>query len=426
MGLGAGARQQVVMMLTQVPVQNKDVEAYRPIVGDRVIDELKEKAAPLKGARVVHVNSTAYGGGVAEMLYTTVPLMRSLGLEAEWQVIQGDQDFFTVTKFLHNSLQGMEIPTTREMREKYLHVVEDNALNFEGDYDFVVVHDPQPCAMLGFLERAGKRRGRWIWRCHIDTTFAQDDAWSFLLPFINLYDAAIFTKDDYIKTPLEVGKLAFITPAIDPLSPKNMIPEPDTQRFIINRYGVDINRPVVLQVSRFDPWKDPLGVVDTYRLAKEKFPQLQLVFLASMAADDPEGWHYYEKTSHYAGGDPDIFLLSNLQGIGNLEVSAFQAASTVVLQKSLREGFGLTVTEAMWKGKPVVAGRVGGILLQIDDGLDGFLVENPVESAEKVVKLLGDEETRERIGIAAHRKVQERFLCTRKLLHYLELFLSLS
>jgi trehalose synthase len=409
-------------MLTKVPVQIKDIDQYRSVVGDEIIDRLKEKAAELTGARVVHINSTAYGGGVAEMLYTLVPLMSSLGLQAEWQVIRGSDEFFTITKLFHNALQGMEIPTTLEMQQHYLRAVAENASLFEGEYDFVIVHDPQPCALAAILDGTEKRRGRWIWRCHIDTTFAQEDAWEFLLPFINFYDAAIFTKDDYIKTPLRVRKIAFIPPSIDPLSPKNMMPSRGTQEFIAHRYGVDLLRPLILQVSRFDPWKDPLGAVDTYRLVKEYFPGVQLVFLASMASDDPEGWHYYEKINHYSGDDPDIHLLSNLQGIGNLEVSAFQAASTVILQKSLREGFGLTVTEGMWKSKPVVAGRVGGILLQIDEGINGFLVDDPVECAERVVDLLSDDELRERIGRAAHEKVFRYFLCTRHLMDYLELF----
>ncbi len=412
-------------MLREVPVNPKSIEPYREVAGDVVIDGLKEAAENLRGARVLHINSTAYGGGVAEILYNLVPLMRDLGLAAEWRVIEGDQEFFEVTKFMHNSLQGMEIPTTAPMREKYLQVVEENASRFEGDYDFVVVHDPQPCAILSFLEERRLRKGRWVWRCHIDTTVAQEDAWEFLLPFINLYDAAVFTKEDYIKTPLKVGRLAFIPPSIDPLSPKNQIPSERTVREIMAEYGVDRERPLLVQVSRFDPWKDPLGVVDAYRMVKEGFPGVQLAFLASMASDDPEGWHYYELMNRYRGDDPDIHLLSNLQGVGNLEVSSFQAAASVVLQKSLREGFGLTVTEAMWKRKPVVAGGVGGILLQIDDGINGFLVDSVKQCAERVKGLLADPGLREEIGARAHRKVLERFLITRHLRDYLDLFSSL-
>ncbi|MGQ9475763.1 MAG: glycosyltransferase [Actinomycetota bacterium] len=409
-------------MLPRVPVQPRHIEQYRGIAGQEVLDEVRLLARNLKGARVVHVNSTAHGGGVAEMLYTLVPLMQSVGLEAEWQLIQGDQDFFTITKLFHNALQGLDIPITDEMKMKYLAVCEENAARFEGEYDFVIVHDPQPCAMIAALEGTVYRKARWIWRCHIDSTFARDDAWNFLKAYIDRYDAAVFTMEDYVKSPLGVPHVAFIMPSIDPLSAKNIIPEKRVQSDIARRYGVDEARPIMLQVSRFDPWKDPLGLVDCYREVKKRHPDVQLVYLASMADDDPEGWHYYQKTYEYSAGDPDIFLLSNQQGVGNVEVSAFQAMATVVLQKSLREGFGLTVAEAMWKRKPVVAGRVGGILLQVEDGVNGFLVDRIEEAAEKVCLLLESPETARRMGDAGHVKVRRNFLCTRHLLDYLRLF----
>lgn len=406
-------------MLPRVPVQPRNIEQYRRIADDEVLDEILSLAKGLKGARVAHINSTAHGGGVAEMLYTLVPLMSSVGLEAEWHLIEGDSDFFTITKLFHNALQGMEIPITDEMKAKYLTMCDENASDFNAEYDFVIVHDPQPCAMIAAAEGTKARKGKWIWRCHIDTTFACDDAWEFLEDYIDLYDGAVFTMDKYIKSPISVPCLAFIPPSIDPLSAKNIIPEKRVQSDIARRYGVDEARPIMLQVSRFDPWKDPLGLVDCYREVKRRHHDLQLVYLASMADDDPEGWHYYEKTFQYSDGDPDIFLLSNQQGIGNVEVSAFQAMSTVVLQKSLREGFGLTVAEAMWKRKPVVAGEVGGILLQVDDGVNGFLVEDIGEAAEKVSLLLESPATAQRMGDAGHDKVRRNFLSTRHLLDYL-------
>lgn len=413
-------------MLPRVPVQPRDIEPYRPMAGDEVIDEILSLAKELSGARVAHINSTAHGGGVAELLYTQVPLMRSIGLEADWYLIEGDPDFFTITKYFHNALQGMDLPITGEMKIKYLSVCEENAERFDREFDFVVVHDPQPCAMIAAMEGTVYRKAKWIWRCHIDTTYAREDAWDFIKPYIDLYDGAIFTMDDYIKSPIEVAYLAFIPPSIDPLSAKNIIPEKRVQSDIARRYGVDETRPIMLQVSRFDPWKDPLGLVDCYRMVKEKHRDVQLVYLASMADDDPEGWHYYEKTSDYSAGDPDIFLLSNQQGVGNMEVSAFQAMADVVLQKSLREGFGLTVTEAMWKRKPVVAGGVGGILLQIDDGINGFLVDNTEEAAEKVGLLLESPATAQRMGEAGHDKVRRNFLSTRHLRDYLRFFRLLA
>ncbi len=412
-------------MLPLVPVQAKNIDQYRGIAGDEEIEEIRRLAEGLRGARVAHINSTAHGGGVAELLYTLVPLMNSVGLQAEWRLLRGDADFFTITKLYHNVLQGMDIPVTDEVKLKYLQACDENASDCDQEYDFVIVHDPQPCAMIAALEGSPARRGKWIWRCHIDTTYAQDDAWEFLKPYIERYDGAIFTMEEYIKSPLEVPHLAFIPPSIDPLSAKNIIPEKRVQSDVARRYGVDENRPIMLQVSRFDPWKDPLGLVDCYREVKRQRHDLQLVYCASMADDDPEGWHYYEKTFNYADGDPDIFLLSNQQGVGNVEVSAFQAMATVVLQKSLREGFGLTVAEAMWKRKPVVAGAVGGIKLQIDDGVNGFLINHIEEAAEKVSLLLESPATAQRMGEAGHDKVRRSFLSTRHLLDYLRFFHAL-
>jgi trehalose synthase len=325
---------------------------------------------------------------------------------------------------MHNALQGMDIPITEEMCEKYLAVNLENASMFDEAYDIVMVHDPQPCAMITGIEGTIGRRAKWIWRCHIDTTFARQEAWDFLKPFVCRYDGAVFTMDEYIKSPLNIP-LAFVPPSIDPLSAKNIIPEKRVQSDIARRYGVDESRPIILQVSRFDPWKDPLGLVDCYRLVKKEHHDVQLVYLASMADDDPEGWHYYQKTSDYTAGEPDIFLLSNQQGIGNVEVSAFQAMSSVVMQKSLREGFGLTVTEGMWKRKPVVAGEVGGICLQVDDGINGFLTTSIEEAAEKVCLLLESPATAHRMGDAGHEKVRTHFLTTRHLRDYLQFFSDL-
>jgi len=409
-------------MLPLVPVQPKHLDQYRGIASDDVLEEILTLADGLRGVRVAHINSTAHGGGVAELLYTLVPLMSSIGLEAEWHIMQCDSDFFTITKLFHNALQGMEIPVTEEMRSKYLSVCDENAADCDQEYDLVVVHDPQPCAMIAAMEGKHAGNAKWIWRCHIDSTFAREEAWEFLKQYINLYDGAVFTMEDYIKSPIDVPCLAFIPPSIDPLSAKNIIPEKRVQSDIANRYGIDEARPIMLQVSRFDPWKDPLGLVDCYREVKHKYRDVQLIYCASMADDDPEGWHYYEKTFHYSEGDPDIFLLSNQQGVGNVEVSAFQAMASVVLQKSLREGFGLTVAEAMWKRKPVVAGEVGGILLQVDEGVNGFLVDDIRDAADKVSLLLDSPATAQRMGEAGHDKVRRNFLSTRQLRDYLRFF----
>lgn len=410
-------------MLEIVETERKYLKDYIEIIGEEEVEAIKKLAIPLKGKRVVHINATSFGGGVAEILSTLVPLMKDVGLEAEWQVIKGSDDFFNITKAIHNGLQGMDVPFTEKMKEIFL---ENNRLNeklFEGEYDFVVIHDPQPVAVLKYRK---KKVGKWIWRLHIDPTNAQEKVWQFIRPFIEKYDAAIFTLKEYVKNDLKMEKVAIIPPAIDPLSPKNLDLSQEEIKDIVAKYKVDVNRPIITQVSRFDPWKDPLGVIDMYRIVKKEIKDVQLVLIASMAHDDPEGWKYYEKTARHAGEDYDIHLLSNLNGVGNLEVNAFQRASDVIIQKSIREGFGLVITEALWKGKPVVAANVGGIPLQVDNRRTGYLVGDIAECAERVIYLLKNPEIANKMGISGKEYVRKNFLITRLLKDYLSLFNSLK
>jgi len=414
-------------MLGLVPVTMKFVEEYRPVVGDAVVEELYELARTLQGARVLHVNATAFGGGVAEILGTLVPLMQDLGLAAEWQVIRGADDFFKVTKAMHNSLQGMHTQWTPEMFDTWFRYNQLNAELFDQDFDFVVIHDPQPAGLLELVsKRAGGKRGAWIWRCHIDLTEAQSELWDYLRPFVDQYDAAIFTTKDYVKPDLHGPTVRIVPPAIDPLSPKNAPLPPELVAEVLQRYHIDPNRPIIAQISRFDPWKDPLGVIDAYRMVRREVPGLQLLMIASMAHDDPEGWDYYERTVRRAGEDWDIHILSNLNGVGNIEVNVFQQASKVVIQKSLREGFGLVVAEGLWKGRPVVAGNVGGIPLQIQNGSTGFLVGSVEECAEKVLYLLKHPAESDEMGLRGREYTREHFLTTRYLRDYLRLFNDLS
>lgn len=409
--------------MQNVVLAQKSLADYAPVAGESVIEEIERLARPLKGARVLHVSSTAFGGGVAEMLHTLVPLMRSVGLEAEWRVISGSDDFFMTTKSMHNALQGMDLDLTNAMRAAYLHANVDNAVYFEGEWDYVIVHDPQP-APLRTLRRADG--GKWIWRCHIDLTAANQTYWSFLRPYVEAYDAAIFTMAQYVKQDLKIGRVALVPPAIDPLSPKNA-PMQDTRAAeIVSLYGIDPARPLLTQVSRFDPWKDPLGVIDVYRAVRKEFPGAQLALIGSMAHDDPEGMEYYQRTKEYANGDPDIHLLSNLDGVGNIEVNAFQRAATVVLQKSLREGFGLTISEGLWKGKPVIGGNVGGIPLQIEEGVTGYLVESVEEASQRTLELMRHPEEAERMGALGREVVRDKFLSTSNLRNYLRLFTDLA
>jgi trehalose synthase len=414
-------------MLGSVPTTPKSIEAYRPVIGESATDEILGLAAQLKGARVLHVNATAFGGGVAEILGTLVPLMNDLGLVADWQVIKGADEFFNVTKAMHNSLQGMYYDWTPAMRDTWLEYNKLNADLFDENYDYVVIHDPQPAAIPAFLEeRTGARHGKWVWRCHIDITDAQVQVWDLLRPHVERYDGAIFTLKEYVKDDLEHPQIFCVPPAIDPLSPKNAELAEDTVNAILKRYGVDPARPMVTQISRFDPWKDPLGVIDVYRAVKKDIPDLQLVMIASMASDDPEGWDWYERTVRRAGEDFDIHILSNLNGVGNIEVNAFQRAARVVIQKSIREGFGLVVSEALWKGRPVVAGNVGGIPLQIENGQTGFLVNTNEECIEKLLFLLRHREEADMMGASGVEYVREKFLTTRYLRDYLNIFCQLS
>ncbi|MHB0855965.1 MAG: glycosyltransferase [Anaerolineae bacterium] len=408
-------------MLKEVDLEPRQVAAYRAVVGDDLIDEIRELAAPLKDAQVVHVNATAFGGGVAEILATLVPLMRDIGLDAHWQIIDGDEEFYQVTKACHNGLQGMDIPLTTEMREIWQRYNELNALKFEGAWDLAVIHDPQPAGMHHYSENDGIRH--WVWRCHIDTSSPNPAYWAFFEPYVHEYETVVFTMRRYVFPGVPDEKVRIIPPTIDPLTVKNMHISMDTARGILHRRGLDIDRPIISQISRFDPWKDPLGVIEAYRLIKPKVPGLQLVLVGSMATDDPEGWAYINKTREHADSDPDIHILQNL---GDAEVAAVQSISRVVLQKSIREGFGLTVSEALWKGRPVVGGNVGGITLQIADGENGYLVSSVEECADRVLYLLQHPDVADHMGENGREYVRSRFFVTRLLKDYLQMLGQLT
>ncbi len=413
-------------MLPTVPLPSKRLADYGEACGADALDQLRAAAEPISGARVLHLNSTAFGGGVAELLHTQLPLMSDLGLDATWAVMQGSDDYFHVTKAIHNGLQGAEVAWTEDMTHTYRSQVQANARELQESYDFVFVHDPQPAAMLTCLEEEGRRTGTWVWRCHIDMSEPFRPVWEFFAPIVNRYEAAIFTLEEFAQAEVTGPKLAFIPPSIDPLSTKNMYLAEDTSYDVLRRYGIDRSRPIVTQVSRFDPWKDPIGVIDAYRLARKEVDALQLVMVGSMAHDDPEGWHYLNITEEHREGDPDIHLLTNFQDVGSLEVNAFQRESTVVVQKSIREGFGLVVSEAMWKERPVVGGNVGGIRIQIEDGVSGFLVDTPEECGARLVELLKDAKLRTSLGRAGKKHVRDRFLTLRELRQQLELMASLT
>jgi trehalose synthase len=411
-------------MLQRVAVGQWSLDAYRQAVPEPILEALREQAQELRGARVLHVNATPYGGGVSELLRSSVPLLRDLGLEVDWKVITGHSDFFKATKALHNGLQGGASPPTPAEREAWLACARENADTIDGEYDFIVIHDPQPAGLASVHGRANGTR--WVWRCHIDTSEPNLETWAFLRPYLAEFDAAVFTMPEFVPPDLPVARVRTIPPAIDPLSPKNFALSEQTARQILEWIGVALRGPLVTQVSRFDAWKDPLGVIAAYRLAREQVPGLQLALVGSMALDDPEGWEVYGQVAEHAGEDPLIHLYTNLTGVGNVEVNAFQRLSEVVLQKSIREGFGLVVSESMWKGTPVVAGRAGGIPLQMPDGVGGLLVDSIEECAQGLLRLLGDRELAHELGRSGREHVRENFLLPRLLLDELRLLASLG
>ncbi len=414
------------MVLATVPVPEKHLADYAQAAGEEAVERLREAARPLQGARLLQLNSTAFGGGVAELLYTHVPLLNDLGIETTWAVLEGSDDYFAVTKAVHNALQGASVEWTARMATTYWDRIVANAAEIPDDYDLYLIHDPQPAAVLRVLEEEDRRRGHWLWRCHIDLSVPHPPVWEFFEPIVNRYDAAIFTMQDFVQPGVSGPEVALIPPSIDPLSVKNRPVSDETLREVLDAYAIDPKRPIVTQVSRFDPWKDPLGVIDAWRRARAEIPDVQLIMAGSLASDDPEGMAYLDLTEEHRAGDPDIHLFTNLQGVGDLQVSVFQQAAEVVVQKSTREGFGLVVSEAMWKGKPVVGGNVGGIRLQISDGENGFLVDDVGSAAERIVRLLHDPDLRERMGAAARERVRDGFLSLRELEDYLRLAVRLT
>ena len=409
-------------MLESVDVGERSLESYRGLAPDTALEQLVKVARDFQGVRVLHINATPYGGGVSELLRSIVPLLNDLGLIADWKIIRGNDDFFQVTKTMHNGLQGGEAGLSQRQQDLYMANAEENARMLEEDYDFIFIHDPQPSAILPLH---GKGNARWIWRCHIDTSNPNPDIWGFLREFLTGYDAAVFTMQEFVPPDFPLARVEIIPPVIDPLSPKNLPLPPTTARQVLDWIGVRLNRPLITQVSRFDPWKDPLGVIAAFKLARREVPDIQLALVGSMALDDPEGWDVYRHIKEESASDPLIHIFTNLTGVGNIEVNAFQQLSSVVVQKSIREGFGLVVSEALWKGTPVVAGKAGGIPLQMADGVGGMLVENVEECAGAIVELLQNPQQARELGERGRERVREHFLLPRLLLNELTLMSEL-
>ena len=397
------------------------LEKYVPIVGAEVIDHLRHLAEPLRGSRVVHVNSTREGGGVAEILSWLIPFKQELGLETSWEVIEGGPEFYQCTKSFHNGLQGAPVAIPPRQLAAYEQTNRDNAERLRGllsEADFVFIHDPQPAPLLQFCP---EHKGKWVWRCHIDLSRPHRAVWKYLRDWVGSYDASIWSLADFAQ-PLP-HPLYLIAPSIDPLSQKNRDLYPGEVDAVFDRHGLDPDLPLITQVSRYDRFKDPLGVIRSYQLAREYTP-LQLVLAGGGAADDPEGEEVLREVREAAGDDPNIHILL-LPADSHREINALQRASTIVLQKSTREGFGLTVTEALWKGKPVIGGNTGGIRLQVINHQTGFLVSTPEGAALRIRYLLRNRDHLAEMGERGRALVLDNFLVTRHLREYLTLMHAL-
>jgi trehalose synthase len=398
------------------------LEAYSQIVGEGVIDHIRQLAAPLKGVRAVHVNSTRKGGGVAEILDKLVPFMRELEIDASWEVISGEGAFYECTKSFHNALQGSRIDIPARLLREFEETNRRNAERLRPvleDADVVFIHDPQPAPLLGLCR---ERKGKWIWRCHIDISRPYRQVWKYLREFLRAYDASIFSLASFAQ-PLPHPQY-LIPPSIDPLSDKNAELPPAEIQSVRDSFGLDPDRPLALQISRFDRFKDPLGVLEAYRIAQRFTPALQLVLAGGGASDDPEGETVLQEVREAAEDDPNVHILL-LPADASRTVNALQRCADIVLQKSLREGFGLTVSEALWKGKPVIGGDTGGIRLQVINHHTGFLVNSPEGAALRMRYLLRHQTAREEMGAKGREFVRDNFLLTRHLREYLTLMLAM-
>jgi trehalose synthase len=402
---------------------NSLLQSYASVCGEDVIRQLKQLSKPLRGKKIVHVNSTRQGGGVAEILDKLVPLMRELGMDTHWEVITGQGRFYECTKHFHNAMQGSPAIVSDALLQEY---VETNRVNAQSlapvlaDADIVFIHDPQPAALIDHFPN---RKGKWIWRCHIDASHPYRPVWKFLHRFVARYDASVFSLADF--SQILPHPVYLIPPSIDPMSEKNMDLPAQEVAATCERFGIDTKRPMMLQVSRFDRFKDPIGVINAYREASRFIPALQLVLAGGGATDDPEGEAVLAEVRAAAQDDPDVHILL-LPPDAHRTINALQRAADFVLQKSVKEGFGLTVAEAMWKGKPVIGGDTGGIRLQVVNHHTGFLVSSPEGAALRIRYLLHHRDHLAEMGRKAREYVRENFLNTRQLREYLTLMVALT
>ncbi len=409
-------------MLAPVELGQKRFTEYSGILDPKLIDSINLLSKRLAGAKILNINTTARGGGVAQILQSSVPLLRDLGIAADWQLVNPvNPAFFIATKKIHNSLQGGKVTLSKTEWQIYEEENRNFVQGFDTSvWDYIIIHDPQPAAMLGYASRGG---AKWVWRCHIDLSRPNQSTRRQFLPYLKGYDGAIFTLKDYILSGLDITKVAAIPVAIDPLTDKNHPLSLSEARDIVAGYGIDINKPLIVQISRFDPWKDPLGVIKAWSQAKQLVPALQLVLMGDAADDDPEGKGVLDQVLQAIEGRSDVFIVTDTN---DLAVNAFQTVANVVLQKSIREGFGLTVTEALWAKTPVIGGKVGGIPIQIKEGKNGYLVTSSAQAARRIVDLVNNPLRAKRMGQWGHEYVRRHFLLPHMIRDELKFLLELN
>ncbi|KPJ55406.1 hypothetical protein AMJ47_00900 [Parcubacteria bacterium DG_72] len=413
-------------MLPKVKTKAQKLNKYKEIISKPLFSEINKLSKKLKGIKIIHINSTPRGGGVAEVLKSLVPLMKGVGLDVQWHTIPPQKEFFEITKQIHNALQGRKNHFPKLFKKNYLEYTKEvSGLMRNMKADIWILHDPQPVALVDFIGDFIK-----ISRMHIDSSSPNLRVWNFIKPFLLSFDRIIFSTKDFIDKDIAKKSVVF-APAINPFTEKNMAMKESLAKEILESFGINTKKPLIVQVSRFDPFKDPIGVIKAYKIAKKKIPNLQLALAGLfLAHDDPEAMRVFKQVEKIAGDDNDIFLFSNPNHLGSLRVDRFvnacQTGADVVLQKSIKEGFGLSVTEAMWKAKPVIGGRAGGIKLQIKDGKNGFLVSSPKAAAKRIVQLLENKKLAQKLGKQARKTVQKNFLMPRLLRDYLRLFNSLT
>ncbi len=410
-------------MLPRVKTWPKKLEGYQKFTTKKQLEQIKHLSQELKGLKVAMVNSTPRGGGVAEVMKSLVPMMKGVGIKVEWYTIPGREDFFKITKEMHNALQGKQYEFGFKARKRYLKHMERTAcLMQDMRPDLWIIHDPQPAGTIQYLSNFHPS----VCRLHIDLTTPNREVWDFVSGYLAMYDRVVVSSKDFVRPEVKKKTIVF-PPAIDPLSPKNQPLDVKNCREIIKSFGINPNRPLVTQVSRFDPWKAPMEVVKSYQLAKKKIPDLQLAMVGLfLAQDDPEAIKVYKEVRKATGGDPDVFLFADPKYLGGLKISTFvnsiQGASDIILQNSKKEGFGLTVAEAMWKEKPVIGGGAAGIKYQIKQGKNGFVASTPKEMSERIEELIKDPQLASKISRNARRSVKRNFLMPRLLKDYLFLF----